>query len=133
MSTLSSNSRTYLKSFIVGSSLPVFVTFFYAVQSYEKKKIINYSYDIYTILAPLYFGLMTTFAVFLTKQMKITLRKSLFLISILSSSLVISFITINNLYKFKSKRRWYTQYLKLTMTHLVTYNIIIYFILKNIC
>ena len=133
MLAVSNNLKTYLKPFIVGSSLPVFVTFFFAVQGYKKKKIINYSYDIYTILAPLYFGLMTAFAVFLTKQMKITLQKALFFISILSSLIVISFITMNNLYKFKSKTKWYVQYLKLTVTHLITYNVIIYFILKNIC
>ena len=121
----------YLKSFIVGSSLPVFFIFFRAVIKYKNENIINYSFDDYSIIAPLYFGLMTTIAMLISN--KIGLQKSLFIISLISSLFVMILIKTKKLYKFQEDKFWYRQYFRIFIAHLVVYNIIIYIILKNIC
>ena len=61
----------YLKGFIIGSSLPVFALFLYNV---SKMKNINYSYENYSLLAPLYFGIMTCFILLLQNKTKMSLR-----------------------------------------------------------
>lgn len=120
----------YLKGFIVGSSLPIFALFFYNV---GKMKDINYSYEKYTLIAPLYFGIMTSLAQFLANKSNLGLNKSIFVISILSSILVSVFITIIKAYNFTSLTRWIKQYIIITIAHLLTYNVIIIYLLKNIC
>ena len=119
----------YLKGFIIGSSLPVFALFLYNV---SKMKNINYSYENYSLLAPLYFGIMTCFILLLQNKTKMSLRLSVFIISILSSLFVSILITIIKAYNFTKISRWIKQYLIITTFHLFTYNIIIFLLLKNI-
>jgi hypothetical protein len=123
-------TTNYLKGFIVGSSLPIFALFFYNV---GKMKNINYSYEKYTLVAPLYFGIMTCLAQLTAEITKLSLRMSIFIISIISSILVSSYITITKAYNFKSLSRWIKQYIIVTIAHLITYNVIIMFLLQNIC
>ena len=47
-----------LKHFIIGSSLPIFILHFYLVFNNKNK---NYSFFLYTIIAPLFIGLMNIF------------------------------------------------------------------------
>jgi len=120
--------KKYLKSFVVGSSLPVFYLFFNAVISYEKEGIIRYSFDKYAILAPLYFGIMTMFATVLGP-----LRESLFVTSLLSSLFIMTLIRTKKLYSYNNDYLWYRQYFRIFFGHMIAYNIIIYYILINIC
>jgi hypothetical protein len=119
-----------VKAFIIGSSLPVSFMFLRAVAGYDSQGIINYSYYNYSILAPLYFGIMTTFAVYLSKIHNISLRSSLFITSIISVIFIILLINVINAYKFRSNKRWYQQYTTLAIAHIITYNVIIYFLLR---
>ena len=48
--------KEYVKSFVIGSSWLVFILFFIAVSSYNKIKIIKYSYGDYTKEAPFLLG-----------------------------------------------------------------------------
>ena len=45
-----------LKSFIVGSSFPIFFPFFYAVSQFDSS-FFNFEYKNYTFIAPLFLGL----------------------------------------------------------------------------
>lgn len=119
----------YLKGFIIGSSFPVFALFLYNV---SKMKNINYSYENYSLLVPLYFGIMTCFILLLRNKTKMSLRLSVFTISILSSLFVSILITIIKAYNFTKISRWIKQYLIITTLHLFTYNIIIFLLLKKI-
>ena len=123
-------SSNYLKGFVIGSSFPIFAFFFYNV---GKMKNINYSYKKYTILAPLYFGIMTCLALFIKEKTKLSLKMSIFIISIISSIIISSYIKITKAYNFTSSSRWIKQYIIITFVHLITYNIIIMFLLKYIC
>lgn len=119
----------YLTAFIVGSSLPVFALFFYGVAGYKQNNIINYSYERYTLLAPLYFGVMTMIALYISNIMNISLQISLFIVSILSIIIISTLITSINAYKFSTQKQWYNQYITISIAHLITYNIIIYLII----
>lgn len=125
------NISELLKGFVVGSSLPVFYIFFTAVAEYDRQQIINYSYHRYTLLAPFYFGTMTVAALILAKY--VGLQRALFAISIISSLFIMNLINYINAYNFKTDERLYSQYFKIAFSHVVTYNIIIYLLLKNIC
>ena len=118
--------KEYIKSFIIGSSWLVFVMFFVAVYNYNKNKIINYSYDEYTMQAPLFLGCASVFAKFLHLKFKLSLKKSLFLTSLITFIIISTSITVFKSYKFKSNMRWYKQYLTILIGHLIAFNIIVY-------
>lgn len=125
--------KSYLTAFIAGSSLPVFAMFFMAVANYKKEGIINFSYERYSLLAPFYFGMMSMFAIFLMRWMKISLQSAFFIVSIISVIFITSFIKYINVYKFKEQKMWNKQFVTVSLAHFFTYNIVIYLILKNIC
>lgn len=116
----------YIRSFVIGSSLPVFSIFFKAVQNYEKQGIINYSYYNYSLIAPLYLGIMNIIAYIIRTNFGLSLKQSLLLISIISSMIVMVFITINNAYNFQTRERWILQYQYILFAQLFVFNVIIY-------
>ncbi len=116
----------YLKSFIIGSSILVTFVFLTTVIRYQEKGIISYKYRNYSILAPIYFGTMTVIAKYISLHTQLSLRISIFMISVVSILCVISFITITKSYPFHNRLDWYRQYVKVALSHLVTFNIIIY-------
>ena len=119
-----------VKAFVIGSSSPVFLVFLWAVQKYEKKHKIRFSYYNYSLLAPLYLGGMTVLSKLIQIIFKINLRLSLFITSIISIITIIIIITSMNLYRFHSNSEWISQYFKMGITHLITYNIVIYSLFK---
>ena len=118
--------KEYVKSFVIGSSWLVFILFFIAVSSYNKTKIIKYSYDDYTKEAPFLLGCAAVFAKFIHLNYNISLRKSLFLTSLITFSIISTYITFWDLYKFKTNMRWYKQYLLVFIGHFIAFNIIVY-------
>ena len=116
----------YLKSFVIGSSWFVFIMFFMAVYNYNEKKIINYNYDDYTIKAPLFLGCASVFAKFLHLNYNLSLKKSLFITSLITFTIVSTGITIFKSYKYKSFKQWCEQYLTVFVGHLLTFNYIVY-------
>ena len=119
-------SSDYIKSFVIASSLPVFAFFFYYV--YHTTKYSNIVYWKYTLAAPLYFGIMNVLSLYLSKKYNWSLSKRLFIISQISAFFIIFYITSNKIWKFKTKERWYLQYVLAYTVHYVAFNIII----KNI-
>lgn len=116
----------YLKSFIIGSSWFVFVLFFISVMKISNK-IKNYSYESYTIIAPLYLGLMNAFSLYLARTFNLTLRQRYILIGLISPIIVIIFARITNSYNF-SPNQWYSYYLRITIKHFLIFNIIVYYL-----
>lgn len=117
--------RKSITSFVIGSSVPVFLPFFYAVGQYPDH-IKRYSYKKYSILAPLYFGCMNVIATLIGQLFNLTLRQRLLIISIISPLIVGIVITYYDLYKFDDNQKWYSQYLMMTLSHIWTYHLIIY-------
>ena len=120
-------NKELLKSFIIGSSIPAFIILFIVVIYLFKIKEATFNYYRYSILAPIGMGLLSLFAKFISIQYKINLQICYFIISLFSAL----FVSINisrgeKAYNFKTKNRWYLQYLLIFIGHLFIYNKIIY-------
>ena len=119
--------KELLKSFIIGSSVIAYFIIFIVVIYLFKIKEATFDYYRYSILAPIGIGLLSVLAKFISIKYNITLKRSYFVVSLLSAL----FVSINisrgeKAYNFKSNNRWYLQYLLIFMGHLFIYNKIIY-------
>ena len=125
--------KNILLSFVVGSSFLSFFLFFMGFHTYSNKynkencvsqwfKLEPYYF--YTLLAPVYLGLMSVFALLIHQYTKISIRKSFLIISLLSPIIVSMAITKCKIYDF-SKQRLMEQYLRLMVYHILLFNGII--------
>ncbi len=122
----------YLKSFVIGSSGPVF-TQHLALLTLVNQDYYDYSFKVYSMLAPLYYGVMTMFALYFRNRFGLSLRLSLFIISIISIIFItsMSYFFGSKLYKpYKEydNKGWISYILRNGARHLVAFNIIIYFL-----
>lgn len=115
---------SYLKSFIIGSSLPVFLHFFLSVQRLDDT-IKNYSYQDYTILAPMYLGIMNMLSLYVARRFKLSMRQRYVVISLLSATIVTSIARLSHSYNFSDKK-WLQYTVRIFLTHFFTFNVIIY-------
>ena len=121
------DSKQLLKSFIIGSSIPAFIILFIVVIYLFKIKEATFDYYRYSVLAPIGMGLLSLIAKFISIKYNISLQLCYFIVSLFSAL----FVSINisrgeKAYNFKTKNRWYLQYLLIMMGHLFMYNRIIY-------
>ena len=125
--------KNLLKAFLVGSSFPSFILFFLGfhryVGTYHKKNCIAgvfkmEPYFFYTIIAPIYLGLMSVCAAMIDQHFKVSVRKAFFIISVISPVIVSTAITLCKVYTF-SKDRLRQQYLRLFGYHMLLFNVVI--------
>ena len=122
---------SYFKSFIVGSSVPVFLHFFLSVQRLDSK-LMNYTYGEYTIVAPIYLGMMNMLSLYLMRYFKLNTRQRYVLISFISSFIVVTGAFLNRAYNF-TQNQW-TQYsIRIFLTHFMTFNVIVYLLNNVLC
>ena len=124
MSLTNIGSQSILKSFIIGSSIPVLLPFYYRVGTMDKSKM-NYSYATYTIMAPIYLGLMSVISLLIGRYLGWGLRSRILLISIISPLVVMMFATIYKSYNFTDEE-WMRYYGRIFIKHFLIYNILIY-------
>lgn len=122
-------TNQYLKSFVIGSSFPVFIQFFISVSLMNKVR--NYSYESYTLIAPLYLGLMNMLSLYIGNKYNLLLGRRLFYTSIISPIIVILFVTLNKSYNFTNAER-NKYYCIIFIKYFIAFNIIIYFLESNI-
>ena len=148
----------YLKEFIIGSSFPIFFLFFVstyeAIQKkkqtdpelleYLKKKpplnpfwnqISNYSYYTYysyTLYTPFYFGITNIISLISANHFKLSKRMRFVVISILASIFTITIVTVNNVYKWKTTKEQLQYYVKIFISYMFVWNILVYNIDKYI-
>jgi len=120
----------YLRSFVIGSSLPVFFLFFYKV-AHISNTIKNYPYTQYSLIAPLYFGIMNAISLFIATRYSLTLRQRLLLIGAISPIIVISLAKIINSYNFTNEE-WIRYAIRVIIKHILVFNVIIYALEKNV-
>jgi len=125
MSYNTNNYNQYIESFVIGSSFPVFVLFFYGVLNLKNR---NFSYEDYTFKAPLYFGILNVLSLYIGNKFGLSLQQRLFITSLISSFYIISTIKKSKAWNFKTEKRWYLQYILVFLSHLFTFNVIIYFL-----
>jgi hypothetical protein len=122
--------KELLKSFVIGSSLLAFITFFTGVTVFfQIEKSAIFDYHRYSILAPLGLGIASLFAKYLHLYQKVSLRSSYFYTSIISILFIWLLITNDwdNIYVYeKDSNRGKLQYILILMAHLIVYNMIIY-------
>lgn len=120
-------NKELLKSFVIGSSIISYLIILLVVIYLFKNKQATFDYYRYTVLAPIGIGLLSVLSKYISMNYNISLKSAYFLFSILSAS----FVSINisrdeGAYNFKTKERWYLQYLLIFVGHLFMYNMIIY-------
>lgn len=120
----------YVRSFIIGSSAPIFIPFHVAVQNIPEK---NFSAENYPVVASLYFGIMNAISKALGQIFSLTLFQRLFTINIVSIIFVILWITANQSYSFDSICRWLLQYGLIGTGHSTAYLGIMYPLEKFLC
>ena len=120
-------NKELLKSFVIGSSIISYLIILLVVIYLFKNKQATFDYYRYTVLAPIGIGILSLLSKYVSMNYNISLKSAYFLFSILSAS----FVSINisrdeGAYNFKTKERWYLQYLLIFVGHLFMYNMIIY-------
>ena len=72
----------YLREFVIGSSILVLFPFLYKVAFYTPNK--KFSYEHYSFLAPLWFGLWNVISLVIAEKYGLSMRMRFFIISIIS-------------------------------------------------
>lgn len=111
-------------AFIIGSSYVVTLPFFLRVMNVKNK---NYSYRSYTVIAPIYMGLMNMFALYLRNRYNLSLEKSLGVTSLISSILIILWATASKAY---SNQNIVIYSIEIFIRHFITFNVLIYILYK---
>lgn len=123
------------KAFISGSSLIVVFPFLSGFKSLEHD--FNLSphsrfldtYYMYTLICPLYLGIVSVIAYLISYYTKIKLEISFLLISIIAVLFTTSINTYKKTYNFTQKK-WYQYYIVLFLYYIIIFNVIIVNILK---
>lgn len=124
----------YLKAFTIGTSGPAWFQHM-ALLALADENYYDYSFKLYSIVAPIYYGLMAMLAVFLGQTFNWSLQKQLFITSIIS---IIFIVALNLLYSRKhfkpyknfTTNEWFAYILKNGARHLINFNLIIYNLTK---
>src|SRR5690349_11423528 len=114
----------YLKAFIIGSSWPTFILYFYAVSNYSETER-KYSYRDYTFVAPLFLGLLNMFGLYLANKFNLSRGQRFILSGLVGAMMVSIIITLFNVYNYDSVNRWVQQYISLFIVYLVVFGIVV--------
>ena len=118
--------RDVLSSFIAGSSAPVLLPFLHAVSKIPK----SYTFESYSMIAPLYFGVTSALATMFVKNYALSLLRSLLFVSVVSALFVFSVARFMGAYEYTTKE-WLAYFLRLIVRHAVAY-LTVYAIVKYI-
>jgi hypothetical protein len=113
----------YLRSFVIGSSFPVFIIYFIAVQSITTPK--KYTFETYSIIAPLFLGTCNMLSLYISELYNIELRQRLLITSILLPLLVCLYAYFGKIYKFTN---WTNYFIIVLIIYIFVFNIIVYYL-----
>jgi cell division protein FtsW (lipid II flippase) len=120
----------FLKAFVIGSSFFVFFPYFYAV-SHFKRGTFKYSYMSYTFFAPVCLGLMNVVSLAIAKQFNLTEKMRFFIISLLSPTIIILFVTYFKIYKYNTDE-WVNYIFSIYLLYFFVFNFIVYYLNNSI-
>jgi hypothetical protein len=118
------NMAGYLRAFVIGSSFFVFSIFFFLVSRFDPKKF-QYPYKNYTLIAPLFLGIMNMAALWMARTWNLTRRMKYFILSILAPSCVLTFVYLANIYTY-TIADWISHIRKTYILYLFVCNVILY-------
>lgn len=123
-----------LLAFVIGSSWLSFIVLFIGFFGLPENRIrkdncLTECFGInpklgYGILAPLYLGIMSAIAIKIKDKYRLTVRKSFFIIGVISAIIVSVLITVCRMYPFTTSRL-IEQYFRLQIYHFFIYSVII--------
>ena len=113
----------YVKSFIIGSSWPVFILFFLVVFSYGNQ--INISYPLYSFGAPLFLGLLNVFGLYISDQYNLTKTQRFITTALIGTIIVSIAITLFKVYNYTTKAQFVEHYIKLFIFYLFIFGLIV--------
>ena len=124
----------YLKAFIIGTSGLVWFQHI-ALLSLRDKDEYDYSFNSYSIISPIYYGIMTMLALYIGKKFNLSLSMRLFIISILSICFIVSFNYFISSKKYKpykdyTTKEWIRYILTNGARHIIAFNLIIFYFTK---
>lgn len=124
----------YLKAFIIGTSGPVYIQHL-ALLALRDTNYADYPFKEYSLVAPLYYGLMSMLALYLGNTFGFSLQKRLFIISIISICFVVTlayfvFRKFYKPYKNYTIKDWLSYVILNGGRHLIGFNLIIYYFTK---
>ena len=114
----------YLRAFVIGSSFFVFFLFFFFVSRFDPKKF-HYPYKNYTLIAPLFLGIMNMVALWMERTWHLTRRMKYFIVSILAPVCVLAFVYIANIYKY-TRADWISHIISMFIVYSFICNVILY-------
>jgi len=121
----------YLRAFVIGSSFFVFIPYFMAVKSFDKK-LVNYSYENYTLYAPIGLGLYNVISLYIANKFNLTKKNRFLLISILAPTLVVLTVYFLKAYNYTSMQQWCNHIWKLYLLYFVVFNFVVYYLDKHV-
>jgi len=124
-------SNQYLRAFVIGSSFFVFIPYFIAVKSFDKK-LLNYSYENYTLFAPIGLGLYNVFSLYIANKFNLTKRNRFLFISILAPTLVVFSVYFLKAYNYNTMQQWCNPIWKLYLLYFIVFNFVVYYLDKHI-
>jgi hypothetical protein len=117
-------TNEYLRAFVIGSSFLVFLPFFYSVYNFKKEKF-NFSYDIYTFLAPPALGIMNVISLLIANKFNISKKNRFLLTSFIAPTLVLLTVVFLNIYNYTFEE-WVSHTVQLYLLYFIVVNVIIY-------
>jgi len=125
-------TNQYLRAFIIGSSFCVFIPYFLAVKYLSDQKITNYSYENYTLYAPIGLGLYNVFSLYIVNNFNLTKRNTYLLMSIIAPTLVAISVYILKLYNYTTINQWFNHIWKLYLIYFIAFNFVLYYLDKHL-
>ena len=124
-------SNQYLRAFVIGSSFFVFIPYFIAVRYLSEQKLINYSYENYTLYAPIGLGLYNILSLYIANKFNLTKRNRFLFISLLAPTLVAIGVYTRKAYNYTSIQ-WFNHIWKLYLLYFVVFNFVVYYLDKHV-
>ena len=118
----------YLREFAIGSSWLVVVQSLYMAAYHRPNK--NWSYEEYSLIAPVWFGLWNVFSLVIAEYFGLTMRMRFFVVSIMSYIAILAIAKGLKKYNFTQKQ-WNEYYSYMLIKYILTWNIIVYYIEKK--
>lgn len=114
----------YIRAFVIGSSFLVFLPYFFAVSRFNPKDF-NFSYVLYTFLAPVCLGLMNVFSLFIKNKFNLSNENRFLFISLLAPTLVLLTVMFFKIYNY-TKKRWISHSVKVYLLYFCVWNFVVY-------
>ena len=115
----------YLKEFVIGSSIFTYFFFLVGAQYYTNER--NYSYEKYSLIVPIWFGLFNVISKIYSNYFGLSNAERFISILIITYLLSVSIINYYESYNFKINRRKVYYYIMLLLAYIIAW-IVIYLI-----